>query len=204
MVALVERAAEQVDHAKAEKMAAKLSKGQFDLDDLADQLKQLQKMGGMSGIMGMLPGVQKAKKQIAESGLGDKTFARQGAIISSMTKAERKKPDLLNASRKRRVAAGAGVDVADINRLLKQHRQMADMLKSMSKDGGNGMARMAQAMGMGGGGGMPPGMGGMGGGGPGGIDLARLKSLGGGALGGPGAPQLPGLGGGSPFDLKKK
>ena len=204
VVALVERAAEQVDHAKAEKMAAKLSKGQFDLDDLADQLKQLQKMGGMSGIMGMLPGVQKAKKQIAESGLGDKTFARQGAIISSMTKAERKKPDLLNASRKRRVAAGAGVDVADINRLLKQHRQMADMLKSMSKDGGKGMARMAQAMGMGGGGGMPPGMGGMGGGGPGGIDLARLKSLGGGALGGPGAPQLPGLGGGSPFDLKKK
>ena len=211
VVALVEKAAAEYDQAKAEKMAKKLAKGVFDLDDLADQLRQLQKMGGMQGILGLLPGVQKVKKQIADSGVTDKTFKRQEAIITSMTPAERKKPDLLNASRKRRVAAGAGVEVSDINRLLKQHRQMADAFKAMSRDGGKGMARMAQMMGMGGmgGGGMPPGVtppAGMGGamGGSGGLpgfggpDLARLKALGGGRL--PdippgGLPGLPGLGG---------
>src|SRR5471030_1493426 len=104
-------------------MARKLAKGQFDLDDLAEQLRQMQKMGGMQGLMGLLPGVQKIKKQIAEANIDERVFRRQEAIITSMTKLERKKPDLLNASRKRRVAAGAGVDVAEINRLLKQHRQ---------------------------------------------------------------------------------
>ncbi|MFX8891481.1 signal recognition particle protein, partial [Acinetobacter baumannii] len=83
------------------------------------------------GILGMLPGVAKVKKQIAESGIDDKVFDRQVAIISSMTKLERRKPDILQASRKRRIAAGSGVDVADVNRLLKQHRQMADMVKAM-------------------------------------------------------------------------
>jgi signal recognition particle subunit SRP54 len=204
VVALVERAAAQVDTANAEKMAQKLAKGVFDLDDLANQLRQLQKMGGMQGIMGLLPGVQKVKKQIAESGVTDKTFKRQEAIITSMTPAERKKPDLLGASRKRRVAAGAGVDVAEVNRLLKQHRQMADTFKAMSRDGGKSMARMAQMMGMGGPGGMPgmpPGMtppAGMGGGG--GVDLAKLRALGAGKapnspMGGAptGMPGLPGF-----------
>ncbi len=196
VVALVEKAVAEVDHAQAEKMAAKLQKGQFDLDDLAAQLRQMQKMGGMQGLMGMLPGVQKVKKQIAESGMDDRVFRRQEAIIGSMTKLERRKPDVLNASRKRRVAIGAGVDVAEINRLLKQHRQMADMVKSMSKGGGKGFARMAQAMGgmMGGGpGGLPPGLTA-----PSNADLERLRALGGGQLppGGGGLPGLPGMGGG--------
>ena len=181
VVALVEKAAADLDQAEAERMAKKLAKGKFDLDDLAAQLKQMQKMGGMEGIMGLLPGVQKVKKQIAESGVDDSIFRRQQAIISSMTKEERKKPDILAASRKRRIAAGAGVDVAEVNRLLKQHRQMADMFKAMSKDGGKGLARMAQMMG--------------------GGDMARLKNLGGGkmptpdpnAAGGQGLPGLPGL-----------
>jgi signal recognition particle subunit SRP54 len=188
VVALVEKAAQDLDVAEAERMAKKLAKGQFDLNDLAAQLNQMQKMGGMQGIMGLLPGVQKVKKQIAESGVDDSVFRRQQAIIGSMTKLERKKPDVLAASRKRRIAAGAGVDVAEVNRLLKQHRQMADMFKAMSKDGGKGMARMAGMMG--------------------GGDMSRLKAMGGGktaapdqnsagGLGGlPGLPGLPGSGGG--------
>ena len=202
VVALVEKAAAEIDQAKAEKMAKKLAKGVFDLDDLADQLRQMQRMGGMQGILGMLPGVQKVKKQIAESGFSDKTFKRQEAIISSMTPQERKKPDVLNASRKRRVAAGAVVDVAEINRLLKQHRQMADVFKSMSRDGGKSMAKMMAGMGGmpgmgggGGGGGLPPGFtppAGMGGnpfGGAGGPpDLSKLMGKGPGGL-----PKLPGL-----------
>ncbi|WP_369061516.1 signal recognition particle protein [Caulobacter sp. 73W] len=155
VVALVEKAAAELDQAQAERMAKKLAKGQFDLDDLASQLAQMQKMGGMQGIMGLLPGVQKVKKQIEEANIDDSVFRRQQAIISSMTKQERKKPDILQASRKRRIAAGAGVDVAEVNRLLKQHRQMADMFKSISKDGGKGMMKMAQAMGLGGGGANP-------------------------------------------------
>ena len=204
VVALVEKASADLDVAKAEAMAKKLAKGQFDLDMMADQFAQMKKMGGMEGLMGFLPGVQKMKKQIAEANISDKALDRQAAIISSMTKLERKKPDILAASRKRRIAKGAGVDVSEVNRLLKQHRQMADAFKMMSKDGGKGFARMA-------------GM--MGGGGAGGMD--RLKSLGGGKLAGPdqnqleelgkmaagggkppglgdGLPKLPGLGGGLP------
>jgi signal recognition particle subunit SRP54 len=136
----------------------------------------MRRMGGMEGLMSMLPGVQKVKKQIAEANIDDRMIKRQEAIIGSMTKIERRKPDLLNASRKRRVAAGAGVEVQEINRLLKQHRQMSDVVKSMSRDGGKGFARMAGALG------------GMGGG-----DMARLRAMGGGKLGAPGG--LPGLGG---------
>jgi signal recognition particle subunit SRP54 len=192
IVSLVERAAADFDQAKAEKMAKKLAKGQFDLEDLADQLRQMQKLGGMQGIMGMLPGVQKMKKQIAESGMSDKTFKRQEAIITSMTPTERRKPDLLNASRKRRVAAGAGVEVQDINRLLKQHRQMADAFKMMSRDGGKSMARMAQMMGGGMPGGAMPGGGQM----PSQADLQKMMGQSGGGLGGlGGGPKLPGLGG---------
>jgi signal recognition particle subunit SRP54 len=189
IVALVERASTELDQAKAEKMARKLAKGHFDLQDLSDQLQQMKRMGGMQGLMGMLPGVQKIKKQIAEANVSEKVFDRQQAIISSMTKLERRKPDLLNASRKRRIAAGAGVDVAEVNRLLKSHRQMADMFKSMSRDGGKSMGRMAQAMGMQMPGGMP--------------DLSALKTLGGGktppASPPAGGPALPGLGGGPPL-----
>jgi signal recognition particle subunit SRP54 len=172
-------------------MARKLAKGQFDLNDLAGQLQQMKRMGGLQGIMGMLPGVAKMKNQMAESGVDDRMIARQEAIISSMTKAERKKPDLLNASRKKRVAAGAGVEVQEINRLLKQHRQMADMVKSMSRGGGKGMKQMAAMMG------------GLGGGMGGGPDMARLKAMGGGRMPEPSADEmkalqdrLAGLGGG--------
>jgi signal recognition particle subunit SRP54 len=201
VVALVEKASQDLDVAKAEAMAKRLAKGQFDLDMMAEQLAQMKRMGGMEGLMGMLPGVQKIKKQIAESGVTDKSVDRQAAIIGSMTKAERKKPDLLQASRKRRIAAGAGVDVSEVNRLLKQHRQMADAFKMMSKGGGRGFAQMAQMLGGGGGG------------------ADRLKALGGGKRnpmpseqeiqdfaakmqqgGGPKLPgqSLPGLGGGLP------
>jgi len=204
VVALVEKAAAELDHSKAEQMARKLAKGQFDLEDLRDQLRQMQKMGGMQGIMGMLPGVAKMKKQIAESGMTDKTFRRQEAIIGSMTPVERKKPDLLNGSRKRRIAAGSGVEVMEVNRLLKQHRQMADAFKMMSRDGGKSMARMAQMMG----GGMP-GMGGMGGGKPPSQEelakaMEQLKGAGGNMPGLGGGPKLPGLGGLPPgFPFKK-
>ncbi|MEM6713296.1 MAG: signal recognition particle protein, partial [Pseudomonadota bacterium] len=109
IVSLVEKAGDQMDQAKAEKMAKKMAKGQFDLDDLAGQLDQMQKMGGLGGIMGMLPGAKKAKRALDASGMDDKVFARQRAIISSMTKKERAKPALLNASRRKRIAAGAGV-----------------------------------------------------------------------------------------------
>jgi signal recognition particle subunit SRP54 len=135
-------------------MAKKLAKGQFDLDDLAGQLEQMERMGGMEGLMGLLPGVQKVKKQIAESGVTDKAIRRQRAIIGSMTRKERKKPEILQASRKRRIAAGAGVEVSEVNRLLKQHRQMQDAFKMMARGGGKGFARMAGMMGMGGAGGM--------------------------------------------------
>ncbi len=194
VVALVEKAVAEVDQAKAEQMARKLAKGQFDLQDMAEQLAQMRRMGGMEGLMGMLPGVQKIKKQIAEADLSDKMIKRQEAIISSMTPQERRKPDILAASRKRRVAAGAGVEVSEINRLLKQHRQMSDAFKMMSRDGGKGLKRMAGMLGMGGGG-MPPGMGGAG---LSGQDLERLKSLGGRKLPQPPAGGLPGLGGGLP------
>ncbi|MBU2116857.1 MAG: signal recognition particle protein, partial [Alphaproteobacteria bacterium] len=205
IVSLVEKAAADFDQAKSEAMARKLAKGQFDLDMLSEQLSQMEKMGGMEGLMGMLPGVQKMKGQIAEAGLNDRMIKRQRAIISSMTKAERKKPDLLAASRKRRVAAGAGVDVAEINRLLKQHRQMADAFKMMSKGGGKGFAKMAAMLGGGGGDRMKA----MGGGKLPPADPAelekQLKGLPG--LGAPGSlpnlPGLPGLGG-SAFNPFKK
>src|SRR5882672_8326578 len=121
-VGLVEKAAETIDQQEAEKLAAKMQKGSFDLDDLAGQLRQLRKMGGMSGMMGMLPGIGKIKKQLGEAKIDDGMIRRQEAIISSMTKKERKNPKLLNASRRLRVAAGSGTTVQEINRLLKQYQ----------------------------------------------------------------------------------
>ncbi|MFI4976504.1 MAG: signal recognition particle protein [Caulobacterales bacterium] len=197
VVALVEKASAELDQAKAEQMARKLAMGKFDLDDLSDQLAQMERMGGMEGLMGLLPGVQKIKKQMAESNINDRMIGRQRAIIGSMTRQERKKPDILQASRKRRIAAGAGVEVAEVNRLLKQHRQMQDAFKFMAKDGGKGFARAAGMMGGGG--------------------MERLKNLGGGAMAPPaGAPgalpglpasqpgSLPGLGGPGGFNPFKK
>ncbi len=141
VVGLVEKAAETVDQEEAEKLARKLQKGGFDLDDLAQQLKQLRKMGGMGGVMGMLPGINKVKKQLEEAKIDDGMIKRQEAIISSMTKSERRNPKLLNASRRLRIAAGSGTSVPEINRLLKQYQDMAGMMKKMNKLGKKGLMR---------------------------------------------------------------
>jgi len=220
IVSLVERASETIDAEKAAAMAKKMQSGKFDLDDLADQLRQMQKMGGMGGIMGMMPGMGKMQGQMAAAGFDDKTFSRQIAIIQSMTPKERSNPDVLKHSRKKRIAAGSGTDAAAINKLLKMHRQMGDMMKAMGGKGkGGGMMRglmggMANKMGLGGmmGGGMPDlssmdpkqlealkkqaEAAGMGGGMPRGMP-GGLPGLPGGGLpglpGGRGLPGLPGL-----------
>jgi signal recognition particle subunit SRP54 len=222
IVSLVEKAAENIDAEKAAAMAAKMAKGKFDLNDLADQLAQMQKMGGMGGIMGMMPGMSGMKDKMAAAGLDDKLFGRQIAIINSMTKAERANPDLLKHSRKKRIAAGSGTDASDINKLLKMHRQMADMMKMMGGKKGGGMMKqmmggLAGKMGLG-------GLGGMGGmpdlskmdpkqlealakqAEAAGIKPGSMPGLGGGGLPGLGGGRLPGLGGlpGLPGLPKKK
>jgi signal recognition particle subunit SRP54 len=222
IVSLVEKAAQNIDAAQAAKMAEKIRKGVFDLNDLSEQLSQIEKLGGMGGIMGMLPGVAKMKDQLNSANLDDKFVKRQRAIISSMTPQERRNPDMLKASRKKRIAAGSGVTVEYVNRLLKQHRQMADMMKTMGGGGKRGMmGKLGQMMGLGGGMPMPS---------PEQIE-AMQKQLGGagppGAPSGPpglpaapppgafnlppqfpglgGGPKLPGLGGSfNPFGGKKK
>jgi signal recognition particle subunit SRP54 len=136
VVSLVEKAAETLDKEQAEKLARKMAKGEFDLEDLKGQLQQLRKMGGMGGILGKLPGIQKVKKQLEGANLDDRLLIRQVAIIDSMTPRERRQPDLINGSRRRRIARGAGAEVAEVNRLLKQHRQMRDMMRQMKKAGG--------------------------------------------------------------------
>jgi hypothetical protein len=136
IVSLVEKAAQDIDQEKAAKMAKRLQKGAFDLNDLKEQMQQMQKLGGMGGLMGMMPGIGKMKKQIDQAGIDDKAITRQIAIIQSMTPKERAKPDVLKASRKKRIAAGSGMQVADVNKLLKMHRQMADMMKAMGKKKG--------------------------------------------------------------------
>ena len=211
IVSLVEKAAATIDAEKAARVAEKMRKGAFDLADLRDQLMQMQNMGGMSGLMGMLPGIAKMKNQIASANLDEKVLKRQMAIIDSMTPRERRNPDLLKASRKRRIAEGSGTKPEDINRLLKMHRGMADMMKAMSGAKRGPMAGLAQAMGLGGGmpspeqmaklaekipGGMPGGLaGGMPGAPPGlpsgmpGMPAKFPGNL-------PGlAPKIPGLGG---------
>ncbi|HQT47297.1 MAG TPA: signal recognition particle protein [Acidocella sp.] len=146
IVGLVERAAETIDQAEAEKLAKRMAKGKFDLDDYASQLKQISKMGSLSGILGMLPGVGKIKQQIADANLDTAVFKRQAAIISSMTKAERANPDLLKASRKKRIASGSGTSVQEVNKLLKQFDDMSTMMKRMNKAGGQeAMMRQMQA-----------------------------------------------------------
>ena len=200
IVSLVEKAAANIDAEKAMRAAEKMRKGQFDLADMREQLNQMAAMGGMSGLLGMMPGVAKMKNQIANAGLDDKLLKRQMAIIDSMTPRERRNPDLLKASRKKRIAAGSGTTPEAINKLLKTHRGMADMMKAMGKGKRGPMAGLAAAMGFGSGGAPTP------------EQMAELaKKMPGGALppGMPGSsvppaipnlppniPGLPGLGGG--------
>ena len=133
VVSLVEKAAQTIDMEKAQAIAQKMRKGEFDLEDLSDQLKQMEKLGGMSSMLGLLPGIGKVKKQIDDANLDDRVLKRQRAIISSMTPKERRSPKILDGKRKRRIAAGSGTKPEDVNRLLKMHRQMADMMKMMGK-----------------------------------------------------------------------
>ncbi len=141
VVGLVERAAETIDEAEAEKLARKMAKGTFDLEDYASQLKQISKMGSISSILGMLPGADKLKAQIGDKNLDTKVLGRQAAIISSMTAKERKLPDIIKASRKKRIAAGSGTTVQEVNKLLKQFDDMSTMMKRMSKLGQKGLMR---------------------------------------------------------------
>jgi signal recognition particle subunit SRP54 len=205
IVSLVEKAAANIDAERAARTAEKMRKGKFDLADMREQLAQMQNMGGIGGLMGMMPGIAKMKNQIAAANLDDKVLKRQMALIDSMTREERKNPDVLKASRKKRIAAGSGLKVEEINKLLKMHRNMADMMKAMGSGKRGPMAGIAQAMGMGTGmpspeqmkqlaekmpGGLPQGI-------PqGGMpslpkDFPGLPS----GLGGLGKPTLPGLGG---------
>jgi signal recognition particle subunit SRP54 len=139
IVALVEKAQETLEAEAAERMIKRFQKGQFSMNDLKAQLQQMQRMGGMQGVMGLMPGMGKLSKQMDEAGLDDRMVRRQVALIDSMTKRERRNPDILQASRKRRIAAGAGLEVQELNRLLKMHRQMADVMKRM---GGMGAKRL--------------------------------------------------------------
>ncbi|MEM1400776.1 MAG: signal recognition particle protein, partial [Pseudomonadota bacterium] len=138
VVSLVEKAAETIDRDEAEKMAAKLQKGRFDLEDMAKQIGQMRKMGGLSGVMSLLPGVGKMKNQMKSANLDDNLLKRQEAIIQSMTPTERQNPKVIHASRKRRIAAGSGTAVQDVNKVLKQHQQMQQMMKRMKKMGKKG------------------------------------------------------------------
>jgi signal recognition particle subunit SRP54 len=226
IVSLVEKAAATIDAEKAMRTAERMRKGAFDLSDLKEQLEQMQKMGGLGGLMGMLPGIAKIKNQIAAANLDDKILRRQVAIIQSMTAEERRRPDVLKASRKKRVAAGSGTKVEEINRLLKMHRGMADMMKAMGGAKRGPLAGLANALGMGGGmpsaeemaklaekmpGGLPnmpqrpsgmpaapPPFPGAPGGLPGGLPGSGPPGL-----GGPRRPGLPGLGGFPGFGKKK-
>jgi signal recognition particle subunit SRP54 len=145
VVGLVEKASETLDQEEAEKLAKKMAKGAFDLDDFASQLKQINKMGSISSILGMLPGAGKLQAQLEASGgaasLDKKAVSRQVAIISSMTAKEKKTPDIIKASRKKRIAAGSGTTVQDVNRLLKQFDDMSSMMKRMNKLGQKGLMR---------------------------------------------------------------
>ena len=189
IVALVEKAQETLELEQSEKMVKRMMKGHFTMNDLRLQLEQMQKMGGMQGMMGMMPGMNKMAKQVEEAGFDDSILKRQIALIQSMTKKERANPQILQASRKKRIAKGAGLEVSELNKLLKMHRQMGDMMKKKGKMGKGGMLKQAMKgmFGKGGpspeemaagmdpkaleaaakqmGGKLPPGLGGMGGGG---------------------------------------
>jgi signal recognition particle subunit SRP54 len=163
VMSLIEEAEQKLDKKKADKLAKKIQKGKkFDLEDLRDQLQQMQNMGGITGMLDKLPGMG-GMAQMAQQQVDNKMFVKMEALIGSMTPAERRNPDILNGSRKKRITRGSGTDIQDLNRLIKQHKQMAKMMKKMSKKGG--MANMMRGLG----GMMPPGGGGMGGMGGGGM-----------------------------------
>ncbi|PYC49276.1 signal recognition particle protein [Litorivita pollutaquae] len=191
IVALVEKAQDTLEAEQAERMMKRFQKGQFNMNDLKMQLEQMIKMGGMEGVMGMMPGMGKMAKQVQESGFDDKVLKRQIALIQSMTKKERANPQVLQASRKKRIAKGAGLEVSELNKLLKMQRQMGDMMKKMGKMGKGGMLKQAMKGMFGKGGGMPD-MGGMD---PASMDPKALeaaaKAMGGKLPGG-----LGGMGGG--------
>ena len=190
IVALVEKAQETIEMEQAERMMKRMAKGQFNMNDLKTQLEQMLQMGGMQGLMGMMPGMGKMSKQMDAAGMDDTVLKRQVALIQSMTKKERANPALLQASRKKRIAAGAGMEVSDLNKLLKMQRQMADMMKKMGKMGKGKMLKQAMKGMMGKGGPDPAAM-------AQGMDpkameaAAKQLGAGGGLPGG-----LPGLGGG--------
>ncbi len=178
IVSIVEKAAATIQEEEAERMAARMAKGQFDMNDLRMQLRQMQNMGGIGALAGMMPGMKKAKAAMQASGMDDRVLLRMEAIIGSMTPKERAKPDLLNAKRKIRIANGSGMQVQDVNKLLKMHQEMERAMKQIRKMGG--IKGLGALFGKGGLGAAMPG------------------------LGGPGGPQLPGLGGGGgPPDLSQ-
>ncbi|QEE34669.1 signal recognition particle protein [Octadecabacter sp. SW4] len=143
IVSLVEKAQETIEAEQAERMMKRFQKGQFNMNDLKMQLEQMLKMGGMESMMGMMPGMGKMAKQVEQAGFDDSILKRQVALIQSMTKRERANPQLLQASRKKRIAAGAGMEVSELNKLIKMHRQMSDMMKKMGKMGKGGMLKQA-------------------------------------------------------------
>src|SRR5712692_3003988 len=207
IITLVEKAAATIDAEKAARVAEKMRKGAFDLSDLREQLVSMQGMGGMAGLMGMLPGIAKMKNQLASANLDERVLKRQVAIIDSMTPQERRNPDLLKASRKKRIAAGSGTRVEDVNRLLKQQRQMGDLMKAMGSGKRGPMAGFANMLGLGGGmpsaqemqklaEKLPGGLPGLPGGAPGAPGLPPTKPGVPPQL--PGGPLLPGLGGKPP------
>jgi len=142
VVSLVEKAAETIEQDEAEKLARKIEKGKFDLDDLGQQLRQMQKMGGLSGMMNLLPGMSKAQaEQMKKAKIDDSVIKRQLAMLSSMTAAERRRPEIIKASRKQRIAAGSGTSVPEVNKLLKQHMEASRMMKKVRKMGKKGLMR---------------------------------------------------------------
>jgi signal recognition particle subunit SRP54 len=176
VVSLVEKAAATIEKEEADRIAERMMKGKFDLNDLRMQLRQMQNMGGLGMLAGMMPGMKKAKAAMAQSGMDDKVLVHMDAIIGSMTPKERERPELLNAKRKIRVANGSGMQVQDVNKLLKMHQEMGKAMKQIRKMGGlKGLAGLF-------------GKGGMG---------AAMDGMGMSGIGGPGPGALPGLGGGA-------
>jgi signal recognition particle subunit SRP54 len=172
VVSLVEKAAATIEKEEADRLASRMLKGQFDLNDLRSQLKQMQNMGGLGMLASMMPGMKKAKQAMAQSGVDDKVLVHMDAIIGSMTPKERQRPELMNAKRKKRVAAGSGTEVQDVNKLLKMHQEMGRAMKQIRKMGGlKGLGALL-----------------------GGGSMGGLGGLGGASGGAP--PSLPGLGGG--------
>jgi signal recognition particle subunit SRP54 len=158
VVGLVERAQQVVEEEDAEKLAKKMMKGEFTLEDMVDQFRKIRQMGSLEGILGMLPGAKNIKQQMAGANVDDKMLSHQEAIILAMTPKERRNPKLLNGSRRRRIATGSGTTVQEVNRVLKQHKQMSQFMKKAGKMGKSGRMPGLTAGFPGMGGGLPPGM----------------------------------------------